>query len=475
MVFSSAVFLFYFLPIILLVYFLIARGNLLLQNMILLLGSFVFYFWGEKQYTILVLASIFFNFLMGIAIDRSKNPLKKSLLFIAIAANLLILFYYKYFGFFISNIEWLSGGRISVSETNQNIHLPLGISFFIFQGFTYIIDVYRKDAQVSRNPLNTGLYILFFPQLIAGPIVRYKDVDDQLTNRKVTSDRIYTGVKRFIIGFAKKILIANTAGAIVDSIYGLPSHQMGVQLLWLAALCYALQIYFDFSGYSDMAIGLAKIFGFDFLENFNFPYSATSIKDFWRRWHISLSNFFRDYVYIPLGGNRKGNFRTYVNLTTVFLLTGIWHGASWNFVIWGLYHGMFLILEKLGLEKVLDGLPKLLRHFYSIGVVVVGWVIFRVEDFQLLGIILKKMFLVERGFQYVYGVGYYLNNYTAFILLLGIIFSFPVYGFFQKAFRVNTQHAGLRLTSDFAFLFIFLLSLSAMASSTFNPFIYFRF
>jgi alginate O-acetyltransferase complex protein AlgI len=473
LVFSSAVFLFYFLPVVLIIYFLF-RKNIVVQNLILFFASFIFYFWGEKQYTILVLASILFNYVMGIGIDRQKQPYKKWLLAFAVTANLAMLLYYKYLGFVLQNIGGITGNEHLADEALQ-MHLPLGISFFTFHGLTYVIDIYRRDAHVSHNPLNTGLYTLFFPQLIAGPIIRYKDIDEQLTARQVTRQRIYHGIQRFILGFAKKLLIANTVGAIADQIYSTPPIHMSAQMLWLAALCYSLQIYFDFSGYSDMAIGLAKIFGFDFLENFNFPYSARSIRDFWRRWHISLSNFFRDYVYIPLGGNRKGKFRNYLNLFIVFFLTGFWHGASWNYVIWGMYHGLFLILERIWLHKILDRVPKLLQHLYTLFVVMVGWVFFRLEDFGLMVTVLKKMFLIERGYQFVYSMRFFLSNYHILVILTGILFSFPVYRYFRSKPFVNPANTSLRLAYDCSLLGIFILSLSVMASTTFNPFIYFRF
>jgi alginate O-acetyltransferase complex protein AlgI len=473
LVFSSAVFLFYFLPVVLIIYFLF-RKNIVVQNLILLFASLVFYFWGEKQYTVLVLASILFNYVMGIAIDRQKHPYKKWLLGFAVTINLLMLIYFKYLGFILQNI----GGLVHddhLADGALGMHLPLGISFFTFHGLTYVIDIYRRDANVSHNPLNTGLYTLFFPQLIAGPIIRYKDIDDQLTAREVTRQRIYIGIQRFIIGFAKKLMIANTAGMLADHIYAVEPIHMSAQMLWLAALAYSLQIYFDFSGYSDMAIGLAKICGFDFLENFNYPYSATSIRDFWRKWHISLSNFFRDYVYIPLGGNRAGKGRNYLNLFIVFFLTGFWHGASWNYLIWGMYHGAFLILERVWLYKILDRVPVLLRHLYTIFVVMVGWVFFRLEDFGLMQTVLKKMFLIDRSYQFVYSLRFYLTNYTILILLIGIVFSFPVYRLFRDKSYINTSNVALKFTYDLGFVVLFLLSLTVMASSTFNPFIYFRF
>lgn len=445
-----------------------------MQNVILFFSSFIFYFWGEKEYTILVLASVFFNYIMGIGIVRSRKPMRTALLAVSVIANLSMLLYFKYFGFFLSNLSWLEGGMAVVSGASA-IHLPLGISFFTFHGLTYVIDIYRKDAEVSYSPLNVGLYTLFFPQLVAGPIVRYKDIDRQLTSRRITRNRVAVGIKRFITGFAKKILIANVVGGVADDIYNLSPDYLSPQLLWLAALCYTLQIYFDFSGYSDMAIGLAKIFGFDFLENFNFPYAAKSIQDFWRRWHISLSAFFRDYLYIPLGGNRKGVFRTYLNLIIVFFLTGIWHGASWNFVIWGLYHGLFLILERLGLDKIFSRLPRALRHLYTLFIVMVGWVIFRIEDFVFLKRVLLKMFFIDRGYIFVYSIGYFVSNYIGLVILAGMVCSFPVYLRLKEKISLPTTGVSYRLSADFVYLAVFILSIAVMASSTFNPFIYFRF
>lgn len=411
---------------------------------------------------------------MGLAIDKQPKPYSRILLSVAIIANLTMLFYYKYLGFVLQNIGHFIKDPHLADNTLQ-MHLPLGISFFTFHGLTYVIDIYRKDAHVSHNPLNTGLYTLFFPQLIAGPIIRYKDVDDQLEKREETKQRVYIGIQRFIIGFAKKLLIANATGEIVDKIYAIDPVFLSPKILWLAALCYTLQIYFDFSGYSDMAIGLAKICGFDFLENFNYPYSATSIRDFWRKWHISLSNFFRDYVYIPLGGNRKGKIRNYINLFIVFFLTGFWHGASWNFLIWGMYHGFFLIIERIGLGKILDKLPKILQHIYTLFIVVIGWVFFRIEQYDMLKLILKKMLFYHKDYLPAYSLLYFLNHYSILMIVSGIIFSFPVYSFFRKKIPINPEAVGWRIAYDTTYLSLFIVSLTAMASSTFNPFIYFRF
>ncbi|MDI9319367.1 MAG: MBOAT family O-acyltransferase [Phycisphaerales bacterium] len=421
------------------------------------------------------MASILFNYLMGILIDKNEGFIRKIGLGFSIIVNLSVLIYYKYFGFLLLNTDSIFHFNSLTKDAALKIHLPLGISFFTFHGLTYVIDIYRKDAHVSHNPLNTGLYTLFFPQLIAGPIVRYKDIDEQLNKRVINKSRIYIGIQRFIIGFAKKILIANSVGVIADKIYQTNPAYMTPKMLWLAALCYTLQIFFDFSGYSDMAIGLAKVFGFDFLENFNYPYAARSIRDFWRRWHISLSNFFKDYVYIPLGGNRKGSFRNYLNLFIVFALTGFWHGASWNYLLWGIFHGTFLVVERIGLGKFLDKIPKVLQHLYTLFIVLIGWVLFRIEDFNLLKLILKKMFFINSDFQYAYNLWFYLNSYTFTTLSIGILFSFPIYQYVRKKIKINTQNSTLRVVYDCGYLALFVISLAEMASTTFNPFIYFRF
>jgi alginate O-acetyltransferase complex protein AlgI len=451
MVFSSPVFLFYFLPAVLLIYALV-RGNTNLQNIVLFFSSLLFYFWGEKQYAILVLFSILINYSFGFLISKFETlHLKKWILVTGILANLSILIYYKYFNFIVSVIF------------NTSIE------------HTYIIDIYRKDAVAARSPLNVGLYILFFPQLIAGPIVRYKDIDKQLNFRTITNEKLYEGVRRFILGFAKKILIANTMGGVADSIYHLPTSDVSGAIVWLSCICYALQIYFDFSGYSDMAIGLAKIFGFEFVENFNFPYSAQSIQEFWRKWHMSLSTFFRDYVYIPLGGNRKGPFRMILNLIIVFFLTGLWHGASWNYIIWGLFHGYFLLVERAGLSTILEKFPKIFRHLYTLFVVTIGWVLFRIEDMNQAAGVFRKLFFLDRVSSGIYSVGYFIRPDILFILICGLIFSFPIHQYLKNFIPLHAAKPITKLMIDGCYLLLFLICLSVLSASTYNPFIYFRF
>ncbi|GBL34563.1 probable alginate O-acetylase AlgI [Filimonas sp.] len=467
MVFSSPIFLFYFLPVVLLLYYFV-RGNIGLQNIVLFFSSLLFYFWGEKQYVVLVLFSIAVNYGFGYLISLSPNETRKAwILGIGIVTNLSLLLYYKYFDFLVA--------AFLQTHIKHSVHLPLGVSFFTFHGLTYIIDIYRKEAVAAKSPMNVGLYILFFPQLIAGPIVRYKDIDQQLNHREVNNAKRYEGIRRFIIGFAKKICIANTLGSVADAIYQLPNQDISPALAWLASLCYTLQIYFDFSGYSDMAIGLAKLFGFEFVENFNFPYAARSLQEFWRKWHISLSTFFRDYVYIPLGGNRKGPFRVYLNLMIVFFLTGLWHGASWNYILWGMLHGSFLLIERLGWGKLLERFPKWLGHAYTLFIVMIAWVLFRIEDLSKATDILKKLFFIDRTSREVFTPAYYLRTDVIFMLVIGIILSFPVKKLAINLLPVSTANPYKKLGMDGFYILLFLLSLSIMSAATYNPFIYFRF
>lgn len=448
----------------------LAKRSIYIQNMVLFFASLVFYFWGEKEYSILVMFSILVNYFIGIWIHDSKSDaIKKLVLGVGVVVNISFLIYFKYYNFIINDILSLLINVPKLSSS-QMVHLPLGISFFTFHGLTYITDIYRKEAEVSRNPLNVGLYVLFFPQLIAGPIVRYKDIDTQLRGRSINSEKLYSGTVRFITGLAKKVLIANTLGNIADQIFALEHIHVSGSLTWLALLCYTLQIYYDFSGYSDMAIGLARVMGFEFLENFNFPYSATSIKDFWRRWHISLSTFFRDYVYIPLGGNKKGLGRTYLHLLIIFFLTGLWHGASWNYLIWGLFHGFFLVIERAGLGRFLEKAPRLISNLYTMFIVVIAWLFFRIEHLADIEFYLKKLFFIDTYSSLAYYPLFYLRSNVLFTFVVAWIFVFPVKHFF--AFNIFNQRKWFR---DIVYLLLFILSLAMLSSSTYNPFIYFRF
>jgi len=347
MLFSEPVFVFLFLPLLLLGYALTPRAA---QNTLLLLASLLFYAWGEGFFVLVMLGSIAFNYLVGLLLEagRGRRRLRPLALLLGVAGNLALLIVFKYAGFLVTNLNLLLAGLKLPALPVPALHLPIGISFFTFQAMSYVIDVYRDRIPVQKHPLRIALYIALFPQLIAGPIVRYQHIARQLTRRVVTRPGLAEGIRRFILGLGKKMLLANVLAVPVDKIFAIPAHQLTTSVAWLGVVCYALQIYFDFSGYSDMAIGLGRMFGFRFLENFRYPYLARTITDFWRRWHISLSSWFRDYVYIPLGGNRRGPLRTYRNLVIVFLLCGLWHGASWTFVAWGLFHGLFLAIERLG-------------------------------------------------------------------------------------------------------------------------------
>ncbi len=385
MLFSSNVFLYFYIPIILVLYYLSPRK---LRNLTLFVVSLIFYGWGEPVYVLLMAVTILLNYLFGAWIYRckSRGQSAKGVLIVGVAANLLILGYFKYATFLLESLQsvlpFLAGMKVA------QIMLPIGISFYVFQSMSYIIDVYRDDAPVQKDPIAFGTYVTLFPQLIAGPIVRYADVARQLVERRENVTQFASGIRRFIVGLAKKILLANQMGALWESLQTQP----GTLAAWVGIAAYALQLYFDFSGYSDMAIGLGRMLGFEFLENFNYPYIAKSITDFWRRWHISLSTWFREYVYIPLGGNRKGLSRQILNLLIVWGLTGFWHGASWNFLLWGLYYGVLLILEKVVLLKLLKKTPGVLCHIYTMLAVLLGWALFYFEDMGALGTFFTQAF-----------------------------------------------------------------------------------
>lgn len=471
MVFSSITFLFLFLPFVLITYYLISKK---FRNFFLTIASLFFYAWGEKQLVMLMVFSIAINYLGGLVINylsQDKNGKKAKIsTLIFVLVNVLILGYYKYTNFFIDTINDI--GLVQFSTINE-ILLPIGISFFTFQGMSYLIDVYYKKVPPQKNFMSLALYISMFPQLIAGPIVRYIDVLKQIeTERTFRANQFREGIFRFITGLFKKVIIANQMGFIANEVMN-NSAEVGTLSLWIGIICYSFQIYFDFSGYSDMAIGLGKMFGFDFLENFNYPYISKSIQEFWRRWHISLSTWFRDYLYIPLGGNRKGNFRTYFNLILVFFVTGLWHGASWNFIIWGLFHGFFLIIERVGFGSILKKIPRFLGHLYSLLVVLIGWVFFRSETLRDALLYLKGMFSYNStGNEVIYQ---YFNPYLIFVLILAIVFSTPVIGKFSNLASKVMARPHQKILVYPLMLVLFLLSLLELAESNYNPFIYFRF
>ena len=479
MVFSSLVFLFLFLPLVIISYFLIKKE---FRNGLLLIASLVFYFWGEQWLVIMLMISILVNYTLALLIARRrkdpptgidrKETYQKLVLIVAVAFNLTLLGYYKYANFFITEILLgIFNVRLQHWET---IALPIGISFYTFQALSYVIDVYRDEVPATRNIIHFGCYVTSFPQLIAGPIVRYIDIYKQLINRVITYDMFSTGIKRFVIGLAKKVLIANTVGKGADLIFGSLSENLNPALYWMGALCYAIQIYFDFSGYSDMAIGLGRIFGFKFLENFTYPYIAKSIQEFWKRWHISLSTWFRDYLYIPLGGSRVRPSRLYCNLFIVFILCGFWHGASWNFVVWGLYHGFFLVLERLCLNKILKVLPSFIRHVYTLTVVTVGWVLFRSDNLHDAVDYIGRMFGL--GINTTVAFRTYVDIDIIYAFFIGAICSLPYNSVWKRIISRNNNLFYVADTFQAVILVVlFSVSIFKIASGTFNPFLYFRF
>lgn len=470
MVFSSLVFLFCFFPLVLLTYFVI--GKFLLKkvkykNLILCIFSIIFYAWGEPKYIFLMLFSIIINYFFALLIDKSKDH-RKLLLASIIAINVGLLLYFKYTDFFLFNLNNIFGTDIPL----LSIGLPIGISFYTFQILSYVIDVYRKKVKVQRNIIFLATYISLFPQLIAGPIVRYETIEKQLTERKETLDNFISGFTRFIMGLAKKVLIANNAALVADLIFSSNLESYGTPIIILGVISYTIQIYFDFSGYSDMAIGIGKIFGFKFLENFNYPYLAKSATDFWRRWHISLSTFFRDYVYIPLGGNKVSSIMWIRNMSIVWIITGFWHGASWNYVLWGVYYLIILILEKKLLLKFITKLPSFIQHIYGLFIICIGWTIFRLENTSDMLYALKTLFIYKPGNL----IDFCTQNYNVLVaipfLLLGIIFSMPVYKYFKKLLDKNIKTIIIYYST---LGILFLITVCFLISSTYNPFIYFRF
>ncbi|WP_238934458.1 MBOAT family O-acyltransferase [Aurantibacter crassamenti] len=440
----------------------------------MLIASLFFYAWGEGVLVLLMMGSIGVNYIVGLLIDISNKKLQtdKSNIFliIGVTLNLLVLIYYKYIHFIFENLAFLD---IKLSFDTTSVTLPIGISFFTFQSISYLVDVHRGSVEGQRSIINLGMYIALFPQLIAGPIVRYIDISKEIENRKVTSPLFKEGISRFLIGFAKKVIIANNMGFIADKIFDVPVADLSSSLTWIGAVCYSLQIYYDFSGYSDMAIGLGKMFGFNFKENFEHPYISKSIKEFWRRWHISLSSWFRDYLYIPLGGNKKGKYRTYVNLFIVFLLTGLWHGASWNFIIWGLFHGFFLILERIEPFK-LSSKFNVLKRIYLLLVVIVGWVIFRAENLSYAVEYIIRMFAFTDG-NYTYPY-LFLNTYVLTLLSFGILFATPLRTFLVEKIKIIVPNKVWAVAIERGvYLLLFLFALMELAQTTYNPFIYFRF
>jgi alginate O-acetyltransferase complex protein AlgI len=473
--FTSCVFLFLFLPVVVGIYLLLK--NTTLRNLFLMLASLFFYTWGEMEYFWVMLLVIAVNYVAAICIEMLDGKKTQQKLFLAatIATDLLILGYFKYAGFFVENANPVLAGLKMPEIQLGNMHLPLGISFFCFHSLSYVVDVFRKTARAQRNPFNMALYISLFPQLVAGPIVRYHEISDQLNERTHTVEKFAEGIRRLVTGLAKKMLIANALALPTDRIFAIPNSEMTTQLAWLGALCYAIQIYFDFSGYSDMAVGLGLMFGFRLPENFNYPYISKSMREFWTRWHMSLSNFFRDYVYIPLGGNRCPTWRVCFNLVTIFFLCGLWHGASWQYVLWGFYHGAWMGAERAFLGKHLEKTWLPLRFVYTQVVLMFSWALFRAENIPQQATMMKAML----GFgaqSSKFPPQMYINNEVLLLMVIGIIACLPV----RKGVAMVADHITATPVPRYAFRTawfsaVFLLAIFAIAAGTYNPFVYFRF
>lgn len=468
MLFNSTIFLFIFFPIFLLVYWLLAKR---FRNMWLIIASFIFYSWGGIASTVLLIFSTIVNYIIGLQIGKN-NEKKKVYLVIGITYNLLILAFFKYFNFFIMNIDNLiSIFKSEFSLKTHNIILPLGISFFTFRIISYLIDIYHGNIKPEKNFNNLMLYVILFPQLISGPIVRYKDIENKIENREMIMSDFREGLDRFIIGLGKKVIISSNMAKIANFAFDNPQ-QLNTIIAWIGIVGYSLQIYYDFSGYSDMAIGLGKIIGFNFLENFNYPYMSKSIQEFWRRWHISLSSWFRDYLYIPLGGNRKGMKRTYFNLFIVFLLTGFWHGSTWNYIVWGVFHGTFIIIERCGFKNILLRVPIFIQRVYTLVIIIIGWVFFRAINLEFALDYIKKMFTVNLN--NINRIFFLLESENIVIFIVAIIFSIPLFKLFQNKLK-NINKNMYYLVKDIFLAGVFLISILYIVGSDFNPFIYFTF
>jgi membrane bound O-acyl transferase MBOAT len=470
MLFSSLTFLFGFLPILLILYFILKKRKY--KNIVLLIFSLIFYAWGEPKYIFLMLLTILIVYIFGILIDKfdkeNKKILKKISLIICIILVLGSLIFFKYSNFLIENVNLAFKAKIKP----LNIVMPIGISFYTFQILSYIIDLYNKKIKLQKNYFSLALYVSLFPQLIAGPIVRYETVEEEIDNRKETKEDVISGTKRFIIGLSKKVIIANQMALLADLIFNKHNGAYGTTIIWLGTLAYTLQIYFDFSGYSDMAIGLGRIFGFHFLENFDYPYISKSVTEFWRRWHISLSTWFRDYVYIPLGGNRVNKFKWIRNIILVWLLTGLWHGAAWNFIIWGIYYGLLLLFEKLFFDRILKKLPTIINWLYTFIIVMIGWMIFRSNSLNELLLFIKTMFVYKQT-DWLTILADNLSTFNALMFVLpAFILSFPILKKIKEKYSGKTIYI---ILTNILLLMLFIMCIVYLTSSSYNPFIYFRF
>lgn len=464
MVFSSLVFMFVYLPITLLAYYLVPRQG---RNIFLFIVNLIFYGWGEPKLVLLMVFNIFFNYIGGWLVDKYRADAKKKKLFLILTCvlDIGILAVFKYTGMITETLNMLP--FLNIPELQ--ISLPIGISFYTFQTMSYVIDVYRDDAPVSKNFINFGTYVALFPQLIAGPIVRYRDVAEQLVNRRETLEMFTRGVKLFMVGLAKKVIIANTMGTLTTNIFA-TTDENGVVGTWVGMIAYTFQIYFDFSGYSDMACGLGNMMGFEFLKNFNYPYIAKSITDFWRRWHISLSTWFKEYVYIPLGGNRKGVKRQILNLLIVWGLTGLWHGAAYNFVLWGLYYGLLLILEKFVLKKYLDRLPSFVQHIYTLFIIIIGWGLFYFTDVGQLGEFMVDLFNFGNGICGNQAFNLIMSNLP--MLIIAAVASTPLAATLYTRFE-HTRF--MWILETLYCMGVLAVSTASLVNQSYNPFLYFRF
>ncbi|HQQ62109.1 MAG TPA: MBOAT family protein [Pseudomonadales bacterium] len=451
------------------------------KNTLLAIFSLFFYFWGEVTYTWVFLLSVVFNYLAGILIGNAQDKTRSMLLFFAGAVNLCLLAYFKYANFIVENLNVLLVRLGHPVMSVEPVHLPIGISFITFHALSYLIDIKRGTSTKQKNPMDVLLYLALFPQLIAGPIIRYNQIAGQIDSRTSSIAGVYCGLRRFGFGLAKKVLIANQLGVIADQIFAARPETLSISLAWLGVGAYSLQLYFDFSGYSCMAIGLAMMFGFHFPENFNYPYISRSIQEFWRRWHISLSSWFRDYLYIPLGGNRVGPVRTYFNLVLVFFLCGLWHGASWNFVIWGLFHGCFLVLERAFLARQLERMWTPLSHGYTILVFMVAWVFFRANDVPHALLFLAAMFGFGSDLPTGYNVAYFLTPDITVVFVIALFLAAPVWPSLDAMIQTKIKHsralvaAPLQLLDGVWMMALFGVCLLYLNESSYNPFIYFRF
>ena len=467
MVFSTPVFLFYFLVLTLLVYYLVPRN---FRNLVLLISSLCFYYWGERSYTVIMLLSTAIDFTHGMLVEHFKGKGKLKYAKLAVASsmffNLALLFFFKYWDFLAGSLQAMGLTFMPV----LGIHLPIGISFYTFQTMSYTIDVYRGDAKAQHSIINFGTFVTLFPQLIAGPIIKYKDLGDQIDHREYHVEQFASGVQVFVVGLAKKVLLANNLGMLWDAYKAMPTDQLTTAGAWLGMVAFTFQIYFDFSGYSDMAVGLGRMLGFEFMRNFNYPYISKSLTEFWRRWHISLGSWFREYMYIPLGGNRVSKPRLFFNLLVVWAATGIWHGASWNFLLWGLYFAVMLIIEKAFLLNVLKKAPAVVQHLYTLFFLLVSWALFALEDFGQMGAYLAAMFGSAGGGLADSAVWYYLRSYLP-MLLVAAVASTPL------AVRVweKTPQKAVKIVLPILLLGGLTLCTAYLVDATYNPFLYFRF